>query len=99
MGEFIGGVWYVCCGWMIIGVIAGSLARNLMGSKDYPLPLDLLLGVGGAIAGGIIVGILGFDDQLDIGFGIGSLITATVGAMVLIWIGHTFFGTGSGRKR
>ncbi len=97
--DFIGGVWYVCCGWLIIGALAGAFARQFMGRKDSPLVLDIVLGVAGAFIGGIIVGFLGFDDALDIGFGIGSLITALIGAMALLFIGGLLGIGGKRRKR
>lgn len=92
MGDFIGAVWYWCCGWIIIGGLGGMLARSVMGSKDQPLINDIILGVIGSFVGGIIVGLLGFSDNLQIGFGIGSLVTAIIGAAVLIALGRLFFG-------
>lgn len=96
--DFIGGVWYYCCGWIIIGAIAGAFARQALGRRDSPLVLDIVLGIAGAFVGGIIVGALGFDDALNIGFGIGSLITAFIGAVVLLFIGG-MLGIGKPRKR
>lgn len=93
MMDFIGGVWYLCCGWILVGAIAGAVARQVMGRRDAPLVLDIVLGVAGAFIGGIIVGWLGFDETLDIGFGIGSIITAFIGAAVLLFIGN-FVGIG-----
>ncbi|MDX1991905.1 MAG: GlsB/YeaQ/YmgE family stress response membrane protein [bacterium] len=92
MGEFIGGVWYFCCGWLIIGALAGMISRSLLGSRNQPLLNDILLGVAGAFIGGIVVGWLGWDDNLNIGFGIGSLVTAIIGAGVLILLGRLVFG-------
>ena len=91
MGEFIAGVWYFCCGWIIIGGLAGGLARFIVRADDRPFLSDLLLGIAGAFIGGIVVGVLGWDDSLEIGLGIGSLITAVIGALVLIGIGRVIF--------
>lgn len=82
---------FACIGWIIIGFIAGALARRIMGSSNAPFILDIILGVVGAWVGGFILGLLGFRDALDIGFGIGSLITALIGAVVLIFIGRLLF--------
>ena len=82
---------FACIGWIIIGFIAGALARRLMGSSNAPFILDIILGVVGAWVGGFILGLLGFGGALDIGFGIGSLITALIGAVVLIFIGRLLF--------
>jgi uncharacterized membrane protein YeaQ/YmgE (transglycosylase-associated protein family) len=83
---------FACIGWIIIGFIAGALARRIMGSSDAPFVLDVILGIVGAWVGGFILGLLGFRDALDIGFGIGSLITALIGAIVLIFIGRLLTG-------
>jgi uncharacterized membrane protein YeaQ/YmgE (transglycosylase-associated protein family) len=83
---------FACIGWIIIGFIAGALARRLMGSTDAPFVLDVVLGIVGAWIGGFILGLLGFGDTLDIGFGIGSLITALIGAIILIFIGRLIAG-------
>lgn len=83
---------FACIGWIIIGFVAGALARRIMGSQDQPFVLDVILGIVGAWVGGFILGLLGFRDALDIGFGIGSLITALIGAIVLIFIGRLIRG-------
>lgn len=92
MIGFIEGVWFYCCGWVIIGGLAGGLARYILGRPDKSFINDLILGVIGAFLGGIITGALGFDESLDVGFGIGSLITAIIGASVLILIGNVLSG-------
>ncbi len=93
MGDFIGNAWYYCCGWLIVGAIAGGIARQIMGSRNRPLLTDIILGVAGAFVGGIVVGWLGFDDSLNIGFGIGSIITSLIGAIILIAVGRVLFRT------
>jgi uncharacterized membrane protein YeaQ/YmgE (transglycosylase-associated protein family) len=68
-------VWFI-----IIGILAGWLAGQIMGGGGYGLLGDLILGVIGALVGGYLFGILG----IGVGGLIGALITATVGAIVLI---------------
>jgi uncharacterized membrane protein YeaQ/YmgE (transglycosylase-associated protein family) len=68
-------VWFI-----IIGILAGWLASQIMGGGGYGLLGDLILGVIGALVGGYLFGILG----IGVGGLIGALITATVGAIVLI---------------
>lgn len=92
MGGFIEGMIFYCCGWVIIGGLAGGLARLILRRDDKNFISDLILGVIGAFVGGLIVGALGWDDSLEIGFGIGSLVTATIGAIVLIFIGSVLRG-------
>lgn len=66
---------------LIIGLAAGWLAGQLMKSGDGGLISNLIVGVIGAIVGGVIFQFLG----LAATGAIGSLISATIGAMVLIW--------------
>jgi uncharacterized membrane protein YeaQ/YmgE (transglycosylase-associated protein family) len=65
---------------LIIGVVAGWLAGQLMKGGGYGLIGDLVIGVIGAFIGGWLFGALG----ISAGGLIGSLITATVGAVVLV---------------
>lgn len=77
----------ICIGWIIVGAIAGSLARSIMKAGDKPFVLDVILGIAGAFVGGLIAGLLGLapeDDAGGLGLVIVNLIIATIGAMVLI---------------
>ena len=65
---------------LIIGLVAGWLAGHLMKGGGYGLIGDLVLGIVGAFVGGWLFGALG----IRAGGLIGSLITATVGAVVLV---------------
>jgi len=68
-------VWFI-----VIGIVAGWLAGQIMGAGGYGLLGDLILGIIGAVVGGYLFGLMG----IAAGGLIGSLITATVGAIVLI---------------
>lgn len=91
---------FLCIGWIIVGFIAGALARQLMGSGDEPFFKDIILGIAGSIVGGWVVGFLGVDVA---GGGITlliiNLIVATIGAAILIAIGRALFGTGRSKAR
>ena len=67
---------------LIIGVVAGWLAGQIMKGGGYGLIGDLVLGVVGAFIGGHLLGVLG----IYAGGLIGRLITATVGAVVLVFL-------------
>jgi uncharacterized membrane protein YeaQ/YmgE (transglycosylase-associated protein family) len=81
---------FACIGWIIVGFIAGALARRIMGSGNAGCVSDIVLGLIGAFLGGIVVSWLGIGRNLDIGLGIGSVITALIGAVILIAIGRIF---------
>lgn len=69
--------------WIIVGLIAGWLAGQVMKGGGYGVLVDIVLGILGGIVGGWIFGQLG----LSAGGGmIGSIIVAFVGAVVLVAI-------------
>lgn len=70
-------IWFI-----IIGIVAGWLAGQIMKGGGFGLLGDLIVGVIGALIGGFLFGLL----NISAGGLIGSLITATVGAIVLIAI-------------
>jgi uncharacterized membrane protein YeaQ/YmgE (transglycosylase-associated protein family) len=93
--DFIGNLLaspFICIGWIIVGIVAGALARQIAGSPDSPWIWDLLLGLAGSFVGGIVASLLGINT--DTGGGIGqvllSLVVAVVGAIILIFIGRLF---------
>jgi uncharacterized membrane protein YeaQ/YmgE (transglycosylase-associated protein family) len=67
---------------LIVGVVAGFLAGKIMKGKGFGLVGDLVLGVIGAWVGGWVFGRLGF---LPVGI-IGTLISATAGAVLLLFL-------------
>jgi uncharacterized membrane protein YeaQ/YmgE (transglycosylase-associated protein family) len=68
--------------WIVLGLVAGSLARFIMPGPD-PLGLvgTILLGVGGAVLGGAIGT---FTGGAVTGFDFRSLIMAVIGSLVLL---------------
>jgi uncharacterized membrane protein YeaQ/YmgE (transglycosylase-associated protein family) len=68
-------VWF-----LLIGVAAGWLASQVMKGGSSSLVTDLIMGVIGSIVGGFLFGLLGLAATSLVG----SLVTATVGAIVLI---------------
>ncbi len=72
--------------WALLGLVAGWLAKIIMPGKDPGgFFVTIAIGVIGAFIGGFIgqyTGILGSAT----GFNLGSLITAIVGALVLLGI-------------
>jgi uncharacterized membrane protein YeaQ/YmgE (transglycosylase-associated protein family) len=68
--------------WVLVGLIAGWAAGKIMKGGGYGVGMDIVLGIIGAVVGGWLVGILGFQAG---GF-ISTIIVAILGAVVLIWI-------------
>lgn len=71
--------------WIIIGLIAGWLAGLVMKGGGYGLIGDLIVGVLGALVGGFLAGVLFGIDALS-GINLMSLVTAFVGAVILVLI-------------
>jgi uncharacterized membrane protein YeaQ/YmgE (transglycosylase-associated protein family) len=69
--------------WILLGIVAGWLAGLVMGGRRGLLG-NMVLGILGAIIGGFIGSLLfGWDVT---GFNIGSILVATLGAIILIAI-------------
>jgi uncharacterized membrane protein YeaQ/YmgE (transglycosylase-associated protein family) len=69
--------------WVIlIGILAGWLAGQLMKGRGFGLLGDLIVGVIGSLLGSFIFGLLGIYSA---GL-IGRLIIAVLGAMILLWL-------------
>ncbi len=84
---------FICIGWVIVGILAGALARRFMGSRDYPLIQDFLLGIAGALVGGFLANLFGLS-RPDGGLSafLTSIVVATVGAMLLIGVRRAITG-------
>jgi uncharacterized membrane protein YeaQ/YmgE (transglycosylase-associated protein family) len=70
--------------WLIIGLVAGALARLIMPGKD-PMGLlaTILLGIVGSIVGGLVGS---FIWRSDTGFHPGGLFLSLLGAIFALWI-------------
>jgi uncharacterized membrane protein YeaQ/YmgE (transglycosylase-associated protein family) len=72
--------------WIVLGLIAGALAKLLMPGKDGGgWILTMVLGIAGAFVGGYLGSMLGLGGATD-GLNMGSIATATAGAVVLLFV-------------
>lgn len=70
-------------GWIIVGLIAGALAKWIMPGKDPGgLIMTILIGIAGGLTGGFVASLIG----LGTGGSIWNLVLATGGAVLLLWI-------------
>ncbi|MCC8020096.1 MAG: GlsB/YeaQ/YmgE family stress response membrane protein [Rikenellaceae bacterium] len=74
-------LWYI-----LIGLVAGWLSSLVVKGNGSGLLLNLVIGVIGSLLGGWIFGLMGLGTTSMLG----SLITATVGAIVLLLIVSLF---------
>lgn len=71
--------------WIILGLIAGAIAKWLMPGKDGSgIIMTMILGIVGAFVGGFLGSLAGFGTPN--GLNIGSIITAIVGALIVLFV-------------
>ena len=70
---------------LIVGLIAGGLARLLIpGKQSMSLPLTMGLGLAGSGLGGVIAMLVFGPDASASGFHMGGLIMSTIGAVIIL---------------
>jgi uncharacterized membrane protein YeaQ/YmgE (transglycosylase-associated protein family) len=79
-------------GWIIIGGIAGWLASLIMGTSERQgCIMNIVLGIVGALVGGFVWGAISGDDFVA-EFSIGTLLVATLGAVIILAIYRALSG-------
>ena len=69
--------------WIVVGLIAGWLAGQVMKGGGYGVVVDIVLGILGGVIGGWVFNALGIWPGGGI---IGAIIVAFVGAVILVAI-------------
>lgn len=69
--------------WIVVGLIAGWLAGQVMKGGGYGMLVDIILGILGGVVGGWVFGLLGIWPGGGI---IGAIIVAFIGAIILVGI-------------
>ena len=71
--------------WIIMGLIVGALAKFIMpGDDPGGIIVTIMIGIAGAFVGGIIGSAIGLGKVT--GFNLGSLLLATGGALLLLFV-------------
>lgn len=74
---------------ILLGAAAGWIASLVMGTNTSQGTLtDVILGIIGAVLGGFVMNAFGQEGVT--GFNLYSLVVATIGAVVLLFIGRMF---------
>ena len=77
--------------WIILGLIAGALAKWIMpGDDPGGIIVTILLGIAGAFVGGFVWNLITGGGVS--GLNIGSIILAVIGSLVLLWAYRMFVG-------
>ena len=77
-------------GWIILGLIAGFIGSKIVNKTGEGFFLDIVLGIVGAIVGGVIFTAVGATGVT--GFNLYSMFVAVVGAIVALVLYHAIFG-------
>jgi uncharacterized membrane protein YeaQ/YmgE (transglycosylase-associated protein family) len=84
--------------WILVGLVAGFIAQFVLGGGGglslRGLVITVLLGIGGALLGGFISSAMGYGDVT--GFNVQSLVIATLGALVVVFVFRAMAGRRSG---
>lgn len=81
--------------WIILGLIAGALAKFLMpGDDPGGIIVTILLGIVGAVVGGFLASLLGVGGVS--GLNLGSLLIAILGSIVVLIIYRMVAGRSTG---
>lgn len=79
------------CSWLVFGFLVGLIARALMpGEQKMGFFKTSFLGIGGSFAGGFLASLLGGRGH-DLSFHPTGFIFSTIGALVLLALGHWLF--------
>jgi len=70
--------------WIIVGLVAGWIAGQLMKGSGYGILGDLVLGLVGAIVGGWLFSVIAPSAEPS-GL-LGSILVATIGAVVVLFV-------------
>lgn len=69
--------------WLVVGLIAGWLAGQVMKGGGYGLIGDIIVGVVGALLGGFLAGLMFGGDYIS-GINLSTILVAFLGSIVFI---------------
>ncbi|HLX34864.1 MAG TPA: GlsB/YeaQ/YmgE family stress response membrane protein [Candidatus Limnocylindrales bacterium] len=70
--------------WIVVGAIAGFLAKQVMGSREGLL-LMVVLGIVGGLVGGYVASAVFHRGSVD-GINLESIVIATLGAIAVVFV-------------
>jgi uncharacterized membrane protein YeaQ/YmgE (transglycosylase-associated protein family) len=75
--------------WIILGLVAGFIASKIVNKQGEGFLLDIVLGVVGALVGGLLFRSVGMSGAT--GLNLYSLLVAVLGAVVFLVVYHMLF--------
>ncbi len=84
--------------WAVFGLVVGAIARFLYpGRQPMSILMTMVLGVIGALLGGLVSWMFGFDPEEGAFQGAGWIMSI-LGAIIVVWIGLYSSSRGSRRE-
>jgi uncharacterized membrane protein YeaQ/YmgE (transglycosylase-associated protein family) len=83
--------------WIILGLLAGFIASQIVNQRGSGILLDMVLGIIGAMVGGWLFSLFGARQVT--GLDLYSLIVATIGAVVVLLLYHMLTDSGQRASR
>jgi uncharacterized membrane protein YeaQ/YmgE (transglycosylase-associated protein family) len=83
--------------WIVVGLLAGFIASQIVNQRGSGILLDIVLGIIGAMVGGWLFSLLGARHVT--GLDLYSLIVATIGAIVVLLLYHALVDRGRPASR
>lgn len=80
--------------WIVLGLIAGFIASMVVNRRGEGWFLDIILGIVGAVVGGLVAHMLGMHGIT--GFNLWSMLIAVIGAVLCLVIYHAATGSRRG---
>lgn len=72
---------------ILVGLAAGAIAGWLMKGKGFGFFINIIIGLVGGLVGGLIYSLLGISHSGGVW---GSLVMATIGAVILLYVVSLF---------
>jgi uncharacterized membrane protein YeaQ/YmgE (transglycosylase-associated protein family) len=80
-------------GWILLGLLAGIIAKALLpGDDPGGFIITTLIGIAGAVLGGLLARALDIGDPIDEFFDISTWLAAIIGAVVLLIVYRVIVG-------
>lgn len=79
--------------WIVLGLIAGAIAKAIYpGYQSSSILGTMILGIVGAFIGGTLYTLLTTGSLVlsGVGFSIGGILVAVIGAIIALWIYYAF---------
>ena len=72
-------------GWILLGLLAGVIAKAILpGDDPGGFIITTIIGIVGAVVGGLIAKALGFGDPIDEFFDLSTWLAAIIGSIILL---------------